>query len=58
MFSKPCVSKWLIFQKHNEKHKGMFTKDRARNRSKTFPGIAKAMAKQRGTILIKEMEKI
>lgn len=34
--------------KHNEKHKGMFTTDRARNRSKTFPGIAKAMAEQWG----------
>lgn len=32
--------------KHGEKHKGMFTKDRAKNRSKTFPGIAKAMAEQ------------
>ena len=32
--------------KHAEKHRGMFTKDRARNRSKTFPGIAKAMAEQ------------
>lgn len=30
--------------KHGEKHRGMFTKDRARNRSKTFPGIAAAMA--------------
>jgi hypothetical protein len=34
--------------KHGEKHRGMFTKDRARNRSKTFPGIAKAMAEQWG----------
>lgn len=32
--------------KHNEKHKGMFTIDRAKNRAKTFPGIAKAMAEQ------------
>ena len=32
--------------KHNEKHRGMFTTDRAKNRSKTFPGIAKAMAEQ------------
>ena len=32
--------------KHAEKHRGMFTKDRARNRSKTFPGIAKAMIEQ------------
>lgn len=34
--------------KHDEKHKGLFTKDRAKNRSKTFPGIAAAMAKQWG----------
>ena len=32
--------------KHGEKHRGMFTTDRARNRSKTFQGIAKAMAEQ------------
>ena len=32
--------------KHNDKHRGMFTTDRAKNRSKTFPGIAKAMAEQ------------
>ena len=32
--------------KHGEQHKGMFTKDRARNRSKTFTGIARAMAEQ------------
>ena len=32
--------------KHNEKHKGVFTRDRARNRSKTFSGIAKAMSIQ------------
>ena len=35
-------------QNHNEKHKGMFTTDRAKNRSKTFPGIAQAMAEQWG----------
>lgn len=35
-------------KKHDEKHRGMFTKDMARNRSKTFPGIAKAMAEQWG----------
>lgn len=34
--------------KHTEKHKGIFTKDRARNRSKTFEGIAVAMAEQWG----------
>ena len=32
--------------KHEEKNRGMFTKDRAINRSKTFPGIARAMAEQ------------
>ena len=32
--------------KHGDKHRGVFTKDRAKNRSKTFPGIAKAMAEQ------------
>lgn len=32
--------------KHEDKHRGMFTKDRARNRSKTFEGIAQAMAEQ------------
>lgn len=35
-------------KKHGEQHRGMFTKDRAKNRSKTFPGIAKAMAEQWG----------
>lgn len=34
--------------KHCEQHKGMFTKDRARNRAKTFEGIALAMAEQWG----------
>lgn len=34
--------------KHDEKHRGIFTKDRAKNRSKTFPGIAAAMAEQWG----------
>ncbi len=32
--------------KHEEKHRGMFTTDRAKNRSKTFQGIARAMAEQ------------
>ena len=40
--------------KHNEKHRGMFTKDRARNRSKTFPGIARAMAEQWTSYIEKE----
>ena len=34
--------------KHGEQHKGLFTKNRAKERSKTFPGIAKAMAEQWG----------
>ena len=32
--------------KHGEQHRGMFTTDRAKNRSKTPPGLAKAMAEQ------------
>ena len=32
----------------SDKHRGMFTTDRAKNRSKTFPGIAQAMAEQWG----------
>ena len=36
--------------KHNDKHRGMFTTDRAKNRAKTFPGIAKAMAWQWGCL--------
>ena len=32
--------------KHGDKHRGVFTTDRARQRAKTFPGIAKAMAEQ------------
>lgn len=32
--------------KHADKHRGIFTTDRARNRSKTFEGIARAMAEQ------------
>lgn len=32
--------------KHEDKYRGVFTTDRARNRSKTFPGIARAMAEQ------------
>ena len=36
--------------KHNDKHRGMFTTDRAKNRSKTFPGIAKAMAEAWGEL--------
>ena len=33
---------------HGEKHRGMFTTNRAKNRSKTFPGVASAMADQWG----------
>lgn len=42
--------------KHGDKHRGMFTRDRARNRSKTFPGIAKAMAEQWAGEARKEIE--
>lgn len=35
-------------KKHNDKHRGIFTTDRARQRSKTFEGIAAAMAEQWG----------
>lgn len=38
-------------KKHGQKHKGMFTTDRAKNRSKTFPGIARAMAQQWGKLI-------
>lgn len=34
--------------KHADKHRGMFTTDRAKNRSKTFEGVAEAMAEQWG----------
>ena len=37
-------------KKHGEKHRGLFTKDRAKMRSKTFPGIAIAMARQWGEL--------
>lgn len=35
-------------KKHDPKHKGLFTADRAVNRSKTFQGVANAMAEQWG----------
>lgn len=38
-------------RKHGEAHNGMFTVDRAKNRAKTFPGIAAAMADQWGGLL-------
>lgn len=34
--------------KHGAAHRGMFTTDRAKQRAKTFPGIAEAMAEQWG----------
>jgi hypothetical protein len=37
-------------KKHGEQHRGMFTTDRARNRAKTFEGIAQAFATQWGGI--------
>ncbi len=42
--------------KHNEKHRGMFTTDRAKNRAKTFPGVGKAMAEQWGNIAEREAD--
>lgn len=36
--------------KHDNKHRGLFTKDRAKERSKTFWGIARAMAEQWGKL--------
>lgn len=36
--------------KHSLQHKGLHTKDRARQRSKTFLGVARAMAEQWGSI--------
>lgn len=41
--------------KHGKQHKGMFTTDRAKNRAKTFPGIAKAMAEQWGGDIREEL---
>lgn len=32
-------------------HKGMFTTDRAKNRAKTFEGVAQAMADQWGNYI-------
>ena len=34
--------------KHGDQHRGMLTTDRAKNRAKTFEGIARAMAEQWG----------
>ena len=42
--------------KHDEKHRGMFTTDRAKNRAKTFEGVARAMAEQWGDFIEKELE--
>lgn len=35
-------------KKHGDQHRGMFTTDRARQRAKTFEGVAEAMADQWG----------
>ncbi len=37
---------WCPSSLRADQHRGMFSTDRARNRSKTFPGVAKAMAEQ------------
>ena len=42
------IDKFIKLQREGEQYKGMFTTDRAKNRAKTFPGIAKAMAEQYG----------
>ena len=39
---------------HEDRYRGEFTTDRARNRAKTFPGIAAAMADQWGGLLLME----
>lgn len=44
--------------KHNDKHRGMFTKDRPKNRSKTFQGIADAMADQWGNGTYKTIRRV
>lgn len=35
-------------KKHGQQHKGVFTTDRAKNRAKTFTGVANAMSEQWG----------
>lgn len=47
------VASWCLNGIYNqeEQNKGVLTKDRAKNRSKTFPGIANAMAEQWGNLL-------
>lgn len=44
-----CPSGSYSYQ-HAAQYKGVFTKDRAKNRSKTFIGIARAMAEQWGNL--------
>lgn len=39
---------------HEDRYRGEFTTDRARNRAKTFPGIAAAMAEQWGGLVSTE----
>lgn len=43
--------------KHGEQYKGMFSRDRAKNRSKTFPGIADAMADQWGAYIMEVLNR-
>lgn len=42
--------------KHEERYRGFFTTSRGKNRAKTFPGIAEAMAKQWGDYIVREYE--
>jgi hypothetical protein len=44
-------------QKHGAQYKGMCTKDRAKNRAKTFAGIAEAMAGQWGSYIMEVLNK-
>lgn len=41
---------------HSEQHRGVFTTDRAKNRAKTFLGIARAMAEQWGGYITEKEE--
>lgn len=43
-------------KRHGEQHRGMFTTDRAKNRAKTFEGVAQAMAQQWGDYLLRESD--
>ena len=44
------IATWCPSSKKDKRGHGMFTTDRAKNRAKTFPGIAAAMAEQWGNL--------